>query len=191
MARAFMPNMGGTKGGAKKGSIGDFAKKNPDFMKMDPGKRNELLMNLKMDSKKAELATRKPGGSFQLPGAASAEKELSKSAKDMIEKMIQKQIKKRQKEVVSIRACWFGNGRITKDGKIYDASNKLVGQIDKETMKIRIGMMTIGKYKDDSFTLTKLQRKLDSMGAAQKKAAPAIGIGNFYGTADSSTTSWW
>ena len=126
MARNFMPTIGGAKGGAsKRGTIGDFAKKNPDFMKMDPAKRNELLVNLKMDMKKAEMASRKSTNNFRLPGAAVKEddEKLSQTAKDMIERMIQKQLKKRQKEAVAIRACWFGNGRITKDTAIGAAMN--------------------------------------------------------------------
>ncbi len=203
----FSNMMSGKSGNAKKPgamggratSIGDFAKKNPDLMKMDASQRQQLMTQFIMDAKMAEMGTRKAGSNFRLPGASAAqqkdEKELSKSAKEMLEKMIQKQIKKREKKVVAIRACWFGNGRITKDGKICDAGGKEVGRIDPETMRITMGMSFMGKYKDDSFTLTKLQRKIEQMNAPKGGAAASstgIGIGNFYGSADSGgSNGWW
>jgi hypothetical protein len=171
-------------GGAKGGSIGAFVQKNPDFMKMDASKRNELLTTMKMEASAMDRSMSNRGN-----------KELSKTAKDMMEKMIKKQLQKRQKEIVSIRACWFGNGRITKDGKIYDANNKVVGQIDQETMKITMGWSCVGKYKDDSFTLTKLSNKIAAMNKPVATAASGGGLGSmgsFYGSSDSgSSTSWW
>lgn len=194
---------GTAKSGAAGGrttSIGDFAKKNPDLMKMDASQRQQLMTQFITDAKMAELGSRKANKGFQLPGTAPAkapdEKDLSKSAKQMLEQMIQKQIKKRKKEVVAIRACWFGNGRITKDGKILDGNNKQVGTIDPETMRITVGMSFMGKYKDDSFTLTKLQRKIEQMNAPKAGfgggSSGGVGIGNFYGTADTNTSNgWW
>lgn len=189
--------MGGGKGSTpKRGSIGEFAKNNPDFMKLDPSKRNEVLANMKIESKMAELSSRKSSSSFSLPGTAPGqEKELSKTAKDMIEKLMKKQLAKRKKEIVAIRACWFGNGCITKDGKIYDANNKMVGKIDPDTMKISIGMSFMGKYKDDSFTLTKLSNKIASMNSSSSgtSSSGGGGMGNFYGTSSDNNGGggWW
>lgn len=191
---------GGKTGSAKKPgamggratSIGDFAKQNPDLMKMDAAQRQKLMTQFMSDAKMAELGTRKAGSNFKLAGTGSQapEKEMSESAKQMIEKMIQKQLKKRQKTVVAIRAGWFGNGSITKDGKILDASGKQVGKIDPDTMRITVGMSMMGKYKDDSFTMHKLKNKLDQLNAP-KTTFGGGGIGNFYGTADTGSTGWW
>lgn len=188
----------GGKSSAKRNVIGDFAKKNPDFMKLDASKRNELLMTMQAEARAVELSSRKGGsGGFQLPGTAAKkeEKELSKTAKDMMEALLKKQLKKRQKEVVSIRACWFGNGRIDSKGRIFDANNKEIGKIDQDTMKITIGWTNMGKYKDDSFTLTKLSNKIAVMNAPASSGGGGLGggMGNFYGSSDSGSSggSWW
>jgi hypothetical protein len=192
----FSSLLGGksSTGKAPRGSISEFVKKNPDFMKLDASQRNELLINLKMESKMAELSERKGSGGFRVGGAEIPDKEMSRSAKEMMEKIIQKQLQKRKKGVVAIRACWFGNGRIAGDGKIYDADNKVVGKIDGDSLKVTIGNSLMGEYADSSYFLTKISRKIAGMNGtnASSGSGSGISLGNFYGTADTNSSGgWW
>lgn len=180
---------GGTQGGGNgSASVRDFVKKNPDFMKMDASQRNKALMQFKSNAVREEaMRSGSNRGNFKLPGTSGEETELSASAQAIIEKMIAKQVKKNQTEMIAIKAGWFNGGRINKKGEIFDSYNRKVGEVNHKTKEVKIGFHTIGKYKQGHGFTQKMEKAVKALDPKNK---PSGGIFGSMGGSTTSNSSW-
>jgi Sec7-like guanine-nucleotide exchange factor len=189
-----MMSGGVNAGRSGKGTIREFVKQNPNYMKMSSEERTQKLMEFKFNAMYKELALKSlngKGNGFKLPGTSEPEKkEMSKTAQMMLEKMAMKQAKQmaekmasKRKQVTTIEPKFFNGGRIDSRGTIYDAMGKAVGSINNKTLQIWFGNKSIGKYKDSSFCITKIERAVQEL--TRQKATGMIGMwgggGNIWG----------
>jgi len=103
---------------------------------------------------------------FSIPGTLSQAYKISKNAENALKQMAQKKAAKEAKalrQMVVVQQRTFPNGRIVKDGKIFDIAGNIVAKVDTKTGKMTTGMgWSLGKYKPKSFsTNTLIQQTID------------------------------
>jgi len=200
MSRGFTGSRGGTVGSKSAKDIYMKAQKaSAKGGVLTQAEQYEQLLAEKMSELKNK-ATGTKRFSFSLPGTDSgAQKELSASAKQVLEKMAVKkakeEMKKREKKrgVVIVPKYLTGmyGGRIDSDGRIY-ANGAVIASINKKTGEVRDKKGTfVCKYKGTSFDEFKISRFIaehcvrvasgNTLWGTGSGSAPAISPGNFWG----------
>lgn len=123
--------------------------------KLSASERNKRLLKKMMDERRKSSGIDKVKPGFSLPKTLK-EVRLKSKAQEYMERQVEEKRKKKEtkelKRMVVVRSASFNNGRIDKNGQIYDVQGNLIGQVNKKNGAITtVGGMYIGRYDPKSF----------------------------------------
>jgi hypothetical protein len=158
--------IGAAGSGTKKNSAGgsgdlirNFAKENPEFLKMSGSQRSKMMMELKQHAMQEERLMKGNTG-FHLPGTKNAENgQYSESTRAAMQQMMEQKLKKRMLKITEVKPVWFTGGKIDKAGKIYDEQGYKIGEISKNN-KIKIAGKELGQYDNQGSSTSMIKKKV-------------------------------
>lgn len=156
--------------------------------KMSQEARYDKLVNEKMEAVKAE-AKKSTRYMVNLPGTSmGGEREISKSAQQVIDKLAKERAKKQAKKAMfknmTIRARHFmgmQGGRIDKKGRIYGPDGRYIAYVCKKTGKVknRMGGTVCYRYSDSTFCDYKIIRYIQWMYDKKRMKSTLYAVNGF------------